>query len=104
MSDRQPGDFGAPALTWDNPRAVIDGVLWEATWDWLIDRYGPPNAIAPEPPVMTLEEVAALLRVSCPTVCRAAREQGLPAVRIGKQWRFRRLDVEGWIVQQRGGH
>lgn len=50
--------------------------------------------------VLTLEEVAALLRVSLPTVRKVVREQGLPAMKLGAQWRFRREDVDAWIKKQ----
>lgn len=47
---------------------------------------------------LTMNEVAALLRVSKPTVKRAVQKQGLPALRLGERvWRFKRVDVEAWI-------
>lgn len=49
--------------------------------------------------VLTLEEVAALLRVSLPTVRKVVREQGLPAMKLGAQWRFRREDVDAFMKQ-----
>lgn len=52
---------------------------------------------------LTMEEVAALLRVSKPTVRRAVLKQGLPALRLGERvWRFRRVDVEAWIEMKKG--
>jgi len=27
----------------------------------------------------------------------------LPAIRIGRQWRFRRSDLDGWVDRQRAG-
>lgn len=52
---------------------------------------------------LTLADVAALLRVSKPTVRKAVREQGLPALRMGERvYRFSRAEVDAWIKQQKG--
>jgi len=54
---------------------------------------------------LTVAEVAALLRVSRPSVVAAVKRQGLPAVRLGRVWRFARVDVEAWIEKQKeAGH
>lgn len=54
---------------------------------------------------LTTAEVAALLRVSKPTVIKAVSKQGLPAVRLGRVLRFARADVEAWIAKQKeAGH
>lgn len=50
--------------------------------------------------ILTLDEVAALFRVSLPTVRKVVREQGLPGMKLGTQWRFRREDVDAWIKKQ----
>lgn len=51
---------------------------------------------------LTLADVAKLLRVSPPTVRKAVREQGLPALQLGARvWRFKREDVETWIERQK---
>lgn len=52
---------------------------------------------------LTLADVAKLLRVSKPTVSKAVREQGLPALRLGERvLRFSRADVDQWIEVQKG--
>ncbi len=48
-------------------------------------------------PLMTMREVADYLQVSPCTVRRLVEKQGLPAVRAGRQLRFRREDVDGWL-------
>lgn len=50
---------------------------------------------------LTTAEVAALLRVSKPTVVKAVAKQGLPAVRLGRVLRFARADVMAWIEKQK---
>lgn len=44
--------------------------------------------------LLTAAEVAAIARVDAATVSRWARSGVVPAVRIGRDWRFRRSDVD----------
>ncbi len=47
--------------------------------------------------LMTLDEVAAYLRLSKDTVYRMVKSGRIPAVKVGTQWRFRRPEVEQWL-------
>jgi excisionase family DNA binding protein len=49
------------------------------------------------PEVLTLDEVAALLRVSPATVLRETRESRLPGRQVGEEWRFARVHVLEWL-------
>jgi excisionase family DNA binding protein len=51
-------------------------------------------------PLLTVEETAAALRVCTRTVRRAIKSGELPAVRLGRQYRIRRRDLE-WFLRQR---
>jgi excisionase family DNA binding protein len=57
--------------------------------------------------VLTLEEVAKLLKVPADAVRSRAEEGELPGRRFGKQWRFARLAVLAWLADgeahSRGG-
>lgn len=44
-------------------------------------------------PLLTPEEAAAYLRIHPKTVIRMARNRTIPALRLGKHWRFRRSDL-----------
>jgi len=44
-----------------------------------------------------MDAAAKLLRVSWKTVLNWIREHGLPASKIGVEWRFRRSEVVRWI-------
>lgn len=46
--------------------------------------------------VMTLDEVAAYLRIHVDTVRRWAREGTLPAVKLGKAYRVNSGDLQSW--------
>ena len=50
---------------------------------------------------LTTEEVLGYLRVTPRTIYRLIRSGELPAVRIGRQWRFRRTDLDEWLNRQR---
>jgi excisionase family DNA binding protein len=50
---------------------------------------------------MTTEQVMGCLKVDPRTIYRLIRSGELPAVRIGRRWRFRRSDLDEWIERQR---
>ncbi|MEE9368922.1 MAG: PTS sugar transporter subunit IIA [Pontiella sp.] len=47
--------------------------------------------------IMTIEEVAAYVRVSERTVYDWAQKGDLPGGKLGTTWRFKREDVENWV-------
>lgn len=47
--------------------------------------------------LMTVEEVAARFNVSPRTVVRLVERREMAAIRIGRQWRFRKEWVEAWL-------
>lgn len=49
--------------------------------------------------LMTIEEVILYLRVNARTVYRLIHAGSLPAVRVGRQWRIRRGDLDAWLDQ-----
>jgi excisionase family DNA binding protein len=49
--------------------------------------------------ILTLEEVAELLRVSPSTIYRLLHNSKMPAFRVGSDWRFRQEAVERWVTQ-----
>lgn len=54
----------------------------------------------PEGEILTLDEVAAYLKAGKRTVYRLAAEGKLPGFKLGGTWRFRRSDLERWIVSK----
>lgn len=50
---------------------------------------------------MTAEEVLAYLQVNLRTVYRLIKAGKIPAVRVGRQWRFRKRDIDAWLETQR---
>ena len=53
--------------------------------------------------ILTLEEVAHYLRLKPQTIYRWAQEKRIPAVKLGKEWRFRRSILDRWLDEQMQG-
>jgi excisionase family DNA binding protein len=50
---------------------------------------------------LTTEEVLEYLNVNLRTVYRLIKAGKIPAVRVGRQWRFKRADIDAWLESQR---
>lgn len=57
--------------------------------------------------VMTIEDLAAYLKVSKSTLYKLAQEGSLPGQKVGKHWRFHKDAVDEWLkttpVSKRSG-
>lgn len=51
----------------------------------------------PNDRLLTVAEVAEALRVSTMTIYRMVKSGQLPATRVGRSYRFRRADVQGYL-------
>jgi excisionase family DNA binding protein len=62
--------------------------------------------LASKPPAheafLTTEEVLEYLQVNLRTVYRLIKTKSIPAVRVGRQWRFKKRDIDAWLQGQRG--
>lgn len=50
--------------------------------------------------IMTIQEVAEYLRLNEKTTYRLAAEGKLPGFKVGGSWRFRKGEIDRWIVKQ----
>lgn len=50
-------------------------------------------------PLLDSDEAAALLKIHPKTLQRMARRGEIPAIQIGKLWRFRASDLSHWLQQ-----
>ncbi|PYP14306.1 MAG: AlpA family transcriptional regulator [Gemmatimonadetes bacterium] len=50
--------------------------------------------------ILTIEDVASYLRLTPQTIYRWAQEKRIPAVKLGKEWRFRRSIIDAWLDEQ----
>ena len=48
--------------------------------------------------IMTLEEVAAYLKLKPQTIYTWAQQKKIPAAKIGKEWRFKKAIIDEWFV------
>lgn len=51
--------------------------------------------------ILTLPEVAGLLKVAEKTVYTMVKRRDIPAFKVGGQWRFQRTDLLSWIELQK---
>ncbi len=49
--------------------------------------------------IMTLEEVAAYLKLKPQTIYTWAQEKRIPAAKLGKEWRFMKSIIDEWFIQ-----
>lgn len=52
---------------------------------------------------LTTGEVQTYLQVNLRTVYRLIQTGTIPAVRVGRQWRFRKADIDEWLARERTG-
>ena len=52
-------------------------------------------------PILTLPEVAVLLKVAEKTVYTMAQKGQIPAFKVRGQWRFKHDDIDAWIDEQK---
>ncbi len=52
--------------------------------------------------LMTLKEVANYLRVTKKTIYRLLESRGIPATKVGRQWRFDKASIDVWLRQNSG--
>ena len=51
------------------------------------------------PEIMTTREIAEYLRLHQITICKFAAEGKIPAIRVGRVWRFDKEAVDKWISE-----
>ena len=50
--------------------------------------------------LLTVREVAKYLKQKESTVYAWAQEGKIPAIKIGRTWRFRQVDLNAWLARQ----
>lgn len=50
--------------------------------------------------VLTIEELAAYLKISKSTLYKLVREGSLPCKKVGKHWRFHKDAIDEWLKQR----
>jgi excisionase family DNA binding protein len=55
-----------------------------------------------EDQILTIKDVAAILKLAEKTIYSMAQDGELPAFKVRGQWRIRRVDFDKWIANQVG--
>ena len=50
--------------------------------------------------IMTVKEVAEYLKLNEKTTYRLVSDGKIPGFKVGGAWRFRKSDIDSWIVEQ----
>ena len=50
--------------------------------------------------ILTVEELHSYLKIPKPTLYALAQGGRIPAAKVGKHWRFRRSEIDGWLKAQ----
>ena len=50
--------------------------------------------------ILTVQELHSYLKIPKPTLYALAQNGRIPAAKVGKHWRFRRADIDGWLQAQ----
>jgi excisionase family DNA binding protein len=56
--------------------------------------------MASESDIMTVKDLALYLKIAEKTAYRFASEGKLPGFKVGSAWRFRKTEIDKWIVKQ----
>lgn len=56
-----------------------------------------PQLAKANPDIMTVHEVAGYLQMSQSKIYRLLKRRQIPAIRIGKSWRFRKDLLDDWL-------
>ncbi|MDN3489727.1 helix-turn-helix domain-containing protein [Pseudoalteromonas sp. APC 3694] len=51
--------------------------------------------------ILTIQEVAAYLKLNEKTAYRLVSKGKLPGFKVGGSWRFKRVDLDKWIEEQK---
>jgi len=49
---------------------------------------------------LTLEQVSEYLQISVSSIYNMARKGKIPAYKVGRQWRFRKEEIDKWVRMQ----
>jgi len=50
---------------------------------------------------LTLEQIAEYLQMSTSSIYKMAQKGKIPAYKVGRQWRFRKEEIDRWIKSQK---
>jgi len=48
---------------------------------------------------LTLEQIAEYLQMSTSSIYKMAQKGKIPAYKVGRQWRFKKEDIDRWVLK-----
>ena len=60
----------------------------------------PKKSVEPKDEVLTLQEMAELLKLPKSTAYMLVQNEKIPGKKVGRQWRFIRSEVLNWLRKQ----
>ena len=54
--------------------------------------------------IITIKELADYLKIAEKTAYRFALEKKIPGFKVGNAWRFRKSEINDWILKQEKAH
>lgn len=51
---------------------------------------------------LTLEQIAEYLQMSTSSIYKMAQAGKIPAYKVGRQWRFKKEEIDKWVEKQSG--
>ncbi len=62
------------------------------------------NKFIDDEQLLTVEQVASYLQLQNSTIYVYAQRGKIPAFKVGRNWRFKREDLDVWLEQSRRGY
>jgi len=50
---------------------------------------------------LTLEQIAEYLQMSTSSIYKMAQAGNIPAYKVGRQWRFKKEQIDKWIIEKK---
>ncbi len=75
---------------------LTEGAIWGKI-SMISDRTGRKRCFTMQE-VMTSQQAADFLQTSRDTLIRKARAGQVPAAKFGREWRFRKADLDAWLA------
>ncbi len=50
---------------------------------------------------LTLEQIAEYLQMSTSSIYKMAQAGRIPAYKVGRQWRFKKEEIDSWVEKQK---
>lgn len=54
--------------------------------------------------VLTIDELAAYLKIPTSTIYKLVREGKIPSQKVGRHWRFRKASINRWLDETEANH